>query len=105
VTHDLFVAIILLGSLLECAPKERAANPKERAAKMSCKACQSDNQTLFPSELCIHFPGGLDALDKEQVFVFPYLLVCLDCGFTECTIPEAELRRLVDGSGDRGTND
>ena len=61
---------------------------------MSCKSCQSDNQTLFPSELCIHFPGGLEALDKEHVMVFLQLLVCLNCGFTECSVPEAELRLL-----------
>ena len=70
---------------------------------MSCKACQSDNQTLFPSELCIHFPGGLEALDKGQVMAFPQLLVCLNCGFAEFSVREAELRRLVDGSGALGT--
>jgi hypothetical protein len=62
---------------------------------MSCKVCQSDNQTQFPSELCIHFPGGLEALDKGCVMVFPRLLVCLNCGFAECSIPEAELQVLV----------
>jgi hypothetical protein len=62
---------------------------------MSCKSCQSENQTLFPSEICLHFPGGLEALDKEPVMVFPQLSVCLNCGFTEFSIPEAELRRLA----------
>ena len=64
---------------------------------MSCKSCQSDNQTLFPSELCIHLPGGLEALRKGHVFIFTQLLVCLDCGFAESSVPEAELRRLVEG--------
>jgi hypothetical protein len=65
---------------------------------MPCKLCKSHNQTLFPSEICIHFPDGLEALGKESVLVFPQLLICLNCGFTECSVPEAELRRLAEGS-------
>jgi hypothetical protein len=62
---------------------------------MSCKSCNSEKQKLFPSEICIHFPGGLEALHKGTVMAFPQLLVCLKCGFTECLLPEAELHRLV----------
>jgi hypothetical protein len=62
---------------------------------MSCRSCQSDRQTRFPSELSVHFPGGLQALDKGQVMIFPELLVCLNCGFTEFSVPEEELRRLA----------
>jgi hypothetical protein len=65
---------------------------------MSCKSCHSDNQTLFPSEIYIQFPDGLRALDKETVMAFPQLLVCLNCGFNECSLPEAELRQLAEGS-------
>ncbi len=64
---------------------------------MSCKSCQSDSQTMFLSELCIHFPGGLEDLRKEHVMAFPQLLVCLNCGFTEFSVTEVELRRLVEG--------
>ena len=64
---------------------------------MSCKSCQSQYQTLFPSELCIHFPGDLKAIDKQSVIAFPRLLVCLQCGFAECSIPQSELRLLVQG--------
>ncbi len=64
---------------------------------MSCKSCQSENQTLFLSELCIHFPGGLEALRNGHVMAFPQLLVCLSCGFTEFSVTEVELRRLVEG--------
>lgn len=63
---------------------------------MSCKACQSENQRKFSSEINIHFPG-LKSLDKPTVWVFPELLVCLDCGFTGFLIEETELRLLAEG--------
>ena len=66
---------------------------------MACKSCQADNQIIFPSEIAIHFPGGIEALTKGQVLVLPQLLVCLTCGFTEFSIPEAELRCLAQGDG------
>jgi hypothetical protein len=62
---------------------------------MSCKSCQSRNRRNLNGEIGIHFPG-LNGLDKPIVWVFPKLLVCLDCGFTEFAIPEAELRQLVE---------
>lgn len=65
---------------------------------MSCRGCQSENQRNFGSEICIHFPG-LKGLDKPSVMVFPQLLVCLDCGYTEdFRIAQAELRQLADGT-------
>ena len=36
----------------------------------------------FPAEINIHFPG-MENLKQPTVFVFPTLLICLDCGFTE----------------------
>jgi hypothetical protein len=59
-----------------------------------CKACGSSNQSKFGTEICIHLPGR-ENLDKPHVFVFPELTVCLDCGFTEFTISESELWRIV----------
>jgi hypothetical protein len=56
---------------------------------MSCKSCHSLNQRYFGAEMCIHFMG-LKNLDKPTVWVFPQLLVCMDCGFTEFNLPEAE---------------
>lgn len=58
---------------------------------MSCKACTSENQTGLGTEIAIHLPG----LDTPHVFIFPMVVVCLDCGFTEFSIPETELRRLT----------
>jgi hypothetical protein len=62
---------------------------------MCCKSCHSHNQRKFDSEICIHF-SGLKGLDKPAVFVFPKLSVCLDCGLTEFSIPEIELRLLAE---------
>lgn len=64
---------------------------------MACKSCGSDNQDKFGAEINIHFPG-LEGLDKPIVLVFPTLLVCLRCGFTEFTISETELHRLEKGT-------
>jgi hypothetical protein len=61
---------------------------------MSCRACQSDNQRNLNGEVGIHF-RGLIGLNKFPVFVFPELLVCLDCGFTEFVIPQTQLGQLV----------
>jgi hypothetical protein len=53
---------------------------------MSCKSCQADHQRNLDGEIAIHFPG-LKGLDKPIVWVFPKLLVCLNCGFTEFAVP------------------
>ena len=42
----------------------------------------------------IHFPG-LKNIDQPVVWVFPDLVVCLDCGYSEFSIPEAELGLLA----------
>ena len=93
-----------VGNVLQVAPIRIYLRATNWRRPMSCKSCHSDKQTLFPSELCIHFPNGFKALDKEPVMVFPRLLACLNCGFTECSLPEAELRRLAQvlGSSERG---
>jgi hypothetical protein len=69
---------------------------------MSCRICNSDDQRNFNTEINVHFPG-LKNLDKPTVFVFPEILVCMDCGFTELVIPESELRLLGTDGGAPGT--
>ena len=64
---------------------------------MKCKGCHSDSQRVFNGEIAIHFPG-LEGLDKPIVWVFPKLVVCLHCGFTEFTVPERELQVLSQDS-------
>jgi hypothetical protein len=64
---------------------------------MVCKRCASNHQSAFNGEIAIHFPG-LKGLDKPIVWVFPKLAVCLECGFTQFSIPERELSVLVHGA-------
>lgn len=68
---------------------------------MPCKSCQSSDQRTFNGEIAIHFPG-LDGLDKPIVWVFPKLVVCLQCGFSEFTVPERELQVLEKGTPVKG---
>jgi hypothetical protein len=64
---------------------------------VACRSCASDNQTEFGAEIAIHFPGR-KGLDKPDVLVFPKLVVCLDCGLAEFTLPETEFRLLREGA-------
>ena len=61
----------------------------------SCPLCQSANQREFPAEMNVHFPG-MKGLDIPSVWLFPTILVCMDCGTTRFTIPEAEREELAD---------
>jgi len=62
-----------------------------------CSSCGSSNQAEFPTEMLVHF-GGLKNLDKPGVWLFPELLVCLECGFAQTTIPTYELAQLAAGA-------
>jgi hypothetical protein len=61
---------------------------------MSCTLCASGKEAEFIAEINIHFPG-LKNLDKPTVWVFPKVLVCLDCGFSRFTVPKEELALLA----------
>ena len=63
---------------------------------MPCKSCKSLNQSKFTAEIAIHFPE-LNNIDKPVVWVFPEVVVCLNCGTAEFAVPEAELRELAKG--------
>lgn len=59
---------------------------------MSCTTCASNNQAEFPTEMSIHLrrnPG------QPGTLVFQTVLICMDCGFSQFTVPEIELRELV----------
>lgn len=61
---------------------------------MACKACGSDKRTKFIAEIAVHFSGSRN-LDKPHIWIFPELLVCLNCGNAEFVVPESQLRALA----------
>jgi hypothetical protein len=62
---------------------------------MPCSSCLSNNQAEFPAEINLHFPGS-DNLTKPSVWLFPKVLVCLNCGASHFAIAERELVRLTE---------
>ena len=60
---------------------------------MGCKRCASEKLRNFGGELAIHF-SGLRNLGKPHVWVFPTMLVCLNCGFVEFVLPDEQLGQL-----------
>jgi len=64
---------------------------------MACLSCRSAKQAELTAEMLIHFPG-LKHLVKPGVWLFPKLLVCLDCGSSRFTVPEAALASVVEGA-------
>jgi hypothetical protein len=63
---------------------------------VSCRVCASERQREFPTEIAIHLAG----LSTPHVFLFPLVVVCTDCGFTEFSISETELPRLAESDLD-----
>jgi hypothetical protein len=61
---------------------------------MPCKECHSEYQREYTSEINVHFQAK-DEADKGAVLLFPKLVVCLNCGFTEFTLSENELPLLT----------
>jgi hypothetical protein len=60
----------------------------------SCAFCGSVNQRKFTGEIALHFPG-LKGIDRPIVWIFPEILVCLDCGDSVFAVPETELPVLA----------
>ena len=61
--------------------------------QLICKSCGSNRQHKCNGEVAIDFPG-LHGLGKPIVWVFPQLLLCLDCGVADFQIRKEELRVL-----------
>jgi len=61
---------------------------------LQCRSCSASSLVELDSEICIHFPG-LKGLD---VFAFPKLTVCLDCGSIESNLSAKELGEVKESS-------
>jgi len=62
---------------------------------MSCVSCQSGNQSEFSAEMLIHFNGRKN-IDTPGALIFPKILVCVDCGSSQFTVPETELAKFAE---------
>jgi hypothetical protein len=65
---------------------------------MTCFSCASGHEAEFGAEVNIHLPG-VKNLDKSSFFMFPKILVCLDCGSARFAILETELKLLRERIG------
>ena len=61
---------------------------------MNCSLCALGHEAEFTAEMVIHF-RGLKNVDKPGVWVFPKLLVCLECGWSRFSVPEKKLAVLA----------
>lgn len=68
---------------------------------MKCLLCAADNRADFSAEIHIHFPFRKD-LVKPGVFLFPKVMICLNCGALSVKVPETELRELAASRGESG---
>jgi|SRR5690348_9029188 hypothetical protein len=68
------------------------------ALTMACKACGSINEQKLNGEINLHFPG-IEGLDKPTVWVFPQVIVCLDCGYAQFSVQQPELKRIAELAG------
>jgi hypothetical protein len=68
---------------------------------MSCTRCLSLHETELNTEINFHL-HGLANMDDSGIFVFPKVLVCLDCGLSQFVVEEQELAQIVERSARRG---
>jgi len=61
---------------------------------MPCMICQSGNERDFLAEVNIHLPSIKKSESAVGVFVFPKLLVCLDCGTSSFMTPAPQFAQL-----------
>jgi hypothetical protein len=78
----------------------RSARPDAVARPESCRcqSCSSVRLMEFRGEICLHFSGGLESLNKPLVWMLPQVVVCLDCGATQFTIPDEELKVIQENA-------
>jgi hypothetical protein len=60
---------------------------------MSCKGCGAGNQRSFKSEMTIAFREP-ENVNQAPLYVCQDILVCLDCGHIEISLPAEKLEQL-----------
>jgi hypothetical protein len=74
---------------------------KNGANFMHCTLCQSDNLAEFIAEMMIHFSGRTN-IDHPGIPAFPKVLVCLNCGSSQFTVPATKLTLLANRTATNG---
>lgn len=67
-----------------------------RGSIVACRKCGGARQTIFNSELTLS-RTDIDSVALAPVYVCNQISVCLECGFAELTISEADLDNLRKG--------
>jgi hypothetical protein len=60
---------------------------------MACNKCASANERSFKAELSVAF-REIESLNQAPVYMSQDILICLDCGHTELTVPAKPLELL-----------
>ena len=61
---------------------------------MACNFCGTQNVKKFLAEIDVHF-RGLKNVTRNPVLIYPEILLCLNCGKAEFTVPSDELALLA----------
>ena len=64
-----------------------------RRCLVVCKSCGATNQNSLSAEMAIHVPG-IENLDRPTLWVFPRIVVCMNCGFSEFFISKDKLQSV-----------
>ena len=64
-----------------------------------CRFCNSTKLIKLNTEVCLHFPG-LKAVNKNPIFVFPKVTLCLDCGFVAGQLSATEVKSVTNSAAE-----
>jgi hypothetical protein len=64
---------------------------KNEKKVFACNMCTSSRIMEFAGEICLHFGGGTESLNKPLIWAFPRVVVCLECGSAGFRLLESEL--------------
>lgn len=63
---------------------------------MPCTTCGSEDLRKLMGEIGIHVPALENNIGRPALWVFPEIVICLNCGNAEFVVPEPELRMLTE---------